>query len=174
MENTLLTSNYFNAKAILHCIVFFLIFVIIDVAIFYTSSDNFLSKSFYSKFIVCLGYLLASKNESPLEKSDSSLEFTFHFSSYLLCIWLGLSNLISNEIEVSKVVGIFLLFGVFAGFNITAELLKFNKSKYVEKPFKIVLVEGVLKGLLSITLISALVFLLVGEWSWFIKPFYEW
>ena len=67
-----------------------------------------------------------------------------------------------------------MLFGAFAGFSWTTEFLQFNKEKYVQKSLSTVIFEIILKILLIVTILSAIIFLILGQWNWFIKPFYEW
>lgn len=167
-------GSYFNKTALGHIMMVAFIYVVIDVLLLVLSSEDFVSKSFYSKFVVCIGYLVASKNDSPLEENKTSFESPFHFASYVFCVWLAISNFIIGDIPLSKIVGIFLVFGVFAGFSLLAEFLKLNKVSYAVKPTIILIFEGFLKVSLFVTLVSALLFLTLGEWKWFIKPFYEW
>lgn len=175
MGNTILIGEkYFNKRAFLHCAIVLVVFVCTDMSLLIWEQDNFISKSFYSKFAVCLCYMLASKEQSSSEQIRLPLEFTFHFISYMFCVWLAIVNLASTKLEISRIVGFFLFFGTFAMFNILVELMKYNRKQKPHYHLAIPTLEIVAKLLFIKTLISGALFLLVGSWYWFVVPIYEW
>ena len=87
---------------------------------------------------------------------------------------MGVASFVLEGVSISRIVGIFLIFGGLAAFNLIDELLKVIRSKMTSPSILSYATEAALKILLFSVFCLALFFLAVGEWVWELKPFYEW
>ncbi|MGS0535657.1 hypothetical protein [Pseudoalteromonas sp. SaAl2] len=140
----------------------------------YGTDQNAFSKGFYSKLVLSILYLIGSKDISTIKQTDNSIDAAFHFSVFSLCIWMGVTSFVLEGVSISRIVGIFLIFGGLAAFNLIDELLKVIRLKVPSPSTLSYATETVLKIFLFSIFCLALFFLAVGEWVWELKPFYEW
>ncbi len=175
--NTLLTkehAGYFNRKALLHMWIVFILFIAVDMAILAFTDEFYYSKSFHFKVVLCFIYLAVSKEKSISILKHESMYAAFHFSVFLLCLWLLFMNIPTIRDDVSRIVGMFLVAGALLGLNISDELrktIKGNTSRYVG----LVSIACVFIKLLAIFMfIFSVIFLFFGDWGMNIEPFYEW
>ena len=168
-------QNYINRTVLLHIVFLVVFYAVVDVFIIdYGNDENAFSKGFYSKFVLSIFYLIGSKERSKTLENDKPLEAAFHFSALYLCLWMGISSLVMENVVISGFVGVFLIFGGLGGFNLVDELLKIVKFKTSENSITRLLIESLLKIFLFSIFVMALFFIFTGEWQWDIKPFYEW
>ncbi|OBT09336.1 hypothetical protein A9267_21105 [Shewanella sp. UCD-FRSSP16_17] len=174
MVNLFLNSKtqskcYLNVRSIAIIVVVFSVFLFIDVFLldFFGNSDSF-SKSYYIKFIITMLLLFLSK----FEKCENNyITPAFHFSGAYWALWTGIYCLVSNDVELSKYIGILLVFGGFGGFCLIDELIDFLNVKYgSESCFRITLTM-LLKVLLFSFFILAIIFFVKGNWEWPVNSF---
>ncbi len=169
------THVYYNRIALLHILFLVVLYVIVDGFIInYGTDQSAFSKGFYSKIVLSILYLIGSKDKSTIKRTDNSIDAAFHFSVFVLCIWMGVASFVLEGVSISRIVGIFLIFGGLAVFNLIDALLKVIRSKMTSPSILSYATEAALKILLFSVFCLALFFLAVGEWVWELKPFYEW
>ncbi|MBE0421317.1 hypothetical protein EI165_14470 [Pseudoalteromonas nigrifaciens] len=178
MVSLLLTNkkqDYFNCIALLHIIFLMVLYVVIDVFVIdYSIDENAFSKGFYSKLVLCILYLIGSKDKPLIVQEHKPIDAAFHFSVFALCLWMGVLSFALDSVTISRFVGIFLIFGGLSGFNLIDETLKIVRLKVNENSFGLLFTEITLKIFLFSIFCLAAFFLIAGEWIWDIKPFYEW
>lgn len=177
MDSTLLSSAhvYYNRVALLHILFLVVLYVIVDGFIIdYGIDKNAFSKGFYSKLLLSILYLVGSKGDGSIKIEDNSIDAAFHFSVFSLCLWMGVASFLLEEVNISRIVGIFLIFGGLAAFNLIDELLKVARVRIPSPSILSYATETALKILLFSVFCFALFFLAMGEWVWELKPFYEW
>jgi len=178
MENLLLTDKkreLFNKIALMHIFLLVVFYLVSDLFLInYNEDVNAYSKGFYTKVVLCLLYLFASKEKSLTSQSNISIQIAFNFSVALLCVWMGIMSLILDNVVLSKFTGVFLLFGCLSCFNFTNEIIKITRLIMNKNAFSVYFIETVLKIVLFSIFCFSTYFLIIGEWKWDIKPFYEW
>lgn len=171
-----LTDNgdrYFNKVSLLHVLFLITLYLISDIYMINYSADVYAySKGFYFKLILCLLYLIGSKDNNISINPGASIQAAFHFSVSVLCIWMAITGFILEHVTLSKFTGIFLLFGVLSSFNLIDEIIKVIRLKSNNSGMYVF--EIILKILLFSMFCLAVYLLFIGEWQWDIKPFYEW
>lgn len=169
------TPNYYNRTALLHILFLVVLYLIFDAFIIdYKSDTNAFSQGFYFKLILSIFYLIGSKEKSSVTQVRNSIDAAFHFSVFVLCLWMGITTFLLESVNISKFTGIFLIFGGLSAFNLIDELLKFARVKIKSSTLGGYAIETTLKVLLFSIFCFALFFLVTGEWIWEMKPFYEW
>jgi len=178
MVSLLLTDKeeqFFNKVALLHILFLVVLYLVIDLSLInYNEDVNAYSKGFYSKLVLCLLYLIASKEKSLTTQPNKSIQAAFHFSVAVLCIWMGVMSLIFENVGLSRFTGIFLLFGGLSSFNLIDETIKVTRLRMKEHTVGLYFIETMLKIILFSIFCFSAYFLIIGEWQWEIKPFYEW
>ena len=168
-------QNYFNRTALLHILFLIVLYLFVDVFVIdYANDENAFAKGFYSKFVLSILYLVGSKEPQVLPQEDKSIEAAFHFSALWLCLWMGISSLVLENVDISGFVGVFLIFGGLSAFNLANELLKIIKLKIVNNSTAKFLMERTLRIFPLAIFVMAAFFIFIGEWRWDIKPFYQW
>lgn len=177
------SSHYFNKASLLGISFTLILFAVVNYTLLINDVSFAISKLFYIKLLTCLIFLLASKNQGDELRSLSTakrgkplnrLEAAFHFSSFCFAIWLGIVSYASKDYPVSKFVGVFLFFGFLAAFNLASEVLNVLRVKLKGNVFTMILLERTIKISVFSILVFAFYFLFFGDFSWAIKPFYEW
>lgn len=165
---------FFNKKSLLHAIIVLSSLAVIDFFLYFYDLENSVSISFYLKVVTCVAYALAVKNEGFKSPGEQSLECALHIVTAACGIWIAGIYYVAFNQFFSKFVGAFLIFGLFGLFNIIVELSrKLNQdAKNSIYFFKVCLV--FMKLMFFVLMIISIVFLFFGDWSWNIKPFYEW
>lgn len=176
MANFSLTTNkqnYFNRTGLFHIALIVIFYMLFDGCFMnYSMDPNAYSKAHYTKFILCLLYAIASQQRPMSAKDDKCIDAAFHFSLLALCISLAIMSFTIINAPLSRYIGIFLIFGGFAGFNLVIELLKIIQLK--QKTIYLSIIAIVLKLFVFTIFCLAAFFLLTGEWRWDIKSFEEW
>jgi hypothetical protein len=178
MESLLLTDKeeqFFNKTALLHILFLIVLYLVTDIFLINYSEDvNAYSKGFYSKLVLCVLYLISSKEKSLTIQTNKSIQAPFHFSVTVLCIWMGVMSFIFDNVGLSRFTGVFLLFGGLSCFNLIEETIKVTRLKIKESTLALYFIETILKIILFSIFCFSVYFLITGEWQWDIKPFYEW
>ena len=165
-----------NKLVLLNVILICCIYLIIDVFLLnYQTDVDAISKSFYSKVVLSFIYFMGSKGDGFDDvKNNEYLKLIFYFSLSLLCLWLPLINITLSSMAVSKYMSLVVLIGGGAGFLIFSSVLKKLYKNHYEKAEYIYRIEISMKIYLLFIILFSLSFLVLGEWLWDIKPFYEW
>ena len=136
----------FSKSALLHILFLVVLYLVTDLFLInYNEDVNAYSKGFYSKLVLCVLYLIASKEKSLTNQPCKSIEAAFHFSVTVLCIWMGIMSLTLDYVELSRFTGIFLLFGSLSSFNLIDETIKSIRLKMKVNTISLYLIEAVLK-----------------------------
>lgn len=167
-------ARFFNTKSLYHSVVIFCFFVIADLFIYFSEVGNALSISFYIKVAICIIYVLAVKDEGFGRRENESLECAFHIILVICGFWLAITSYVTFSNPPSKFVGVFLILGLFGLFNIVVELGRVSNQHMGRMGNAVSICLILLKSIFFIVACCSILFLLLGEWRWDIKPFYEW
>ena len=169
------TTNYFNRAVLMHIALIIFLYLSMDVYLLDYSNDKYAySKSYYAKFLITVFYLIGSKQNTITTDKTKGIDAAFHFSGFIFCIWLAIMSFTIIDLPLSRYIGLFLIFGCFAGFNLMVELLRFINIQFKQKTNVIVITSILLKVTLFTTFCLAVFFLVTGEWRWDVIPFEEW
>ena len=167
-NNDLNEGRYFNNVSIFNVCVVSLGFLCLDfIYLDFGNDTGAFSKGYYIKFAVSIFYLCISKLPLNIEKPVQSV---FHFSGAYWAIWTAVVSLLTSNIEISKYVGLILIFGGFGAFCLIDELLdvlELNENK--KRPVRVIL-SLTLRLFLLLIFITSIYFFIQGSWEWPIKP----
>ena len=167
-------AKFFNTKSLYHSVVIFCFSVIADLFIYFSEVGNALSISFYIKVAICIIYVLAVKDEGFGRRENESLECAFHIILVICGFGLAITSYVTFSNPPSKFVGVFLILGLFGLFNIVVELGRVSNQHMGRMGNAVSICLILLKSIFFIVACCSILFLLLGEWRWDIKPFYEW
>jgi len=161
-------QDYYNKSALKAIALLFLIYAGIDFFLLDYSKDNAFSISAYLKFIICLLFMIGSKETTFFFEKGGSITAAMDMSIILLCVSLAIINIFIVEHPLSKYLGIGLLLGVPSLIHLLSNAI----NKIEIKAFKsnvINMLRFTLGGVAILYFSIILLFFIVGEWDWYIK-----
>ena len=167
LVNDMNEGHYFNKIAVVNIFLVLLGFLYLDFIYLDLNDTESLSKAYYIKFSVSIFYLCISKLP---ENTKKPIQSVFHFSGAYWAIWTAVASISIANVEISKYVGVILIFGGFGAFCVIDELLNVLELNESDMQIGRVLLSFFLRLFLLLIFISSLYFLIQGSWEWPIKP----